>query len=364
MISLPVQGAHPSSVLRLVLARSQGVGVCSPFHFVSLIPGVVGLCLLGLLWAAPGTALAGPSIAAVEEDPPIAAVEGDAAIAAIAEDAPARPGADGPETGGDDPEATSDDPEAVADDRQVGADDPEAASDDPQATSDDPEATSDDPEVEADDPEATSDDPEATSEDPEAVADDPEATSGDPEVGADDPEAVARAYLDGVEAMAWTAVADRVHPETAGDFRLYLEIMLFQGVDPTELMGREEEAATASGLPLAEALEAVSGVRSVAAYLEMDDSGVLVEAFRALERESPGMINAWVDRSTEVLGVVPEGDTLRHVVYRLEWRVSGATPDVEILTLASGPDGAWLVRKSRELDSLRPAITALFRRPL
>ena len=320
MISLPVQGAHPSSVLRLVLARSQGVGVCSPFHFVSLIPGVVGLCLLGLLWAAPGTALAGPSIAAVEEDP---------SIAAIAEDAPPRPGADGPE---------------------AASDDPEAASDDPEAASDDPEAVADDPEVGADDP--------------EAVADGPEATSDDPEVGADDPEAVARAYLDGVEGVAWTAVADRVHPETAGDFRLYLEIMLFQGVDPTELMGREEEAATASGLPLAEALEAVSGVRSVAAYLEMDDSGVLVEAFRALERESPGMINAWVDRSTEVLGVVPEGDTLRHVVYRLEWRVSGATPDVEILTLASGPDGAWLVRKSRELDSLRPAITALFRRPL
>ncbi len=320
MISLPVQGAHPSSVLRLVLARSQGVGVCSPFHFVSLIPGVVGLCLLGLLWAAPGTALAGPSIAAVEEDP---------SIAAIAEDAPPRPGADGPE---------------------AASDDPEAASDDPEAASDDPEAVADDPEVGADDP--------------EAVADGPEATSDDPEVGADDPEAVARAYLDGVEGVAWTAVADRVHPETAGDFRLYLEIMLFQGVDPTELMGREEEAATASGLPLAEALEAVSGVRSVAAYLEMDDSGVLVEAFRALERESPGMINAWVDRSTEVLGVVPEGDTLRHVVYRLEWRVSGATPDVEILILASGPDGAWLVRKSRELDSLRPAITALFRRPL
>ena len=334
MISLPVQGAHPSSVLRLVLARSQGVGVCSPFHFVSLIPGVVGLCLLGLLWAAPGTALAGPSIAAVGEDP---------SIAAIAEDAPARPGADGPE---------------------AASDDPEAASDDPEAASDDPEAVADDPEVVADGPEAGADGPEAVADDAEAVADDPEATSDDPEVGADDPEAVARAYLDGVEAMAWTAVADRVHPETAGDFRLYLEIMLFQGVDPTELMGREEEAATASGLPLAEALEAVSGVRSVAAYLEMDDSGVLVEAFRALERESPGMINAWVDRSTEVLGVVPEGDTLRHVVYRLEWRVSGATPDVEILTLASGPDGAWLVRKSRELDSLRPAITALFRRPL
>lgn len=179
---------------------------------------------------------------------------------------------------------------------------------------------------------------------------------------AGDPEEVARAYLSAVEGMAWRAVVDRVHPETAESFRRYLEIMLFQGVDATELIGREAEAATASGLPLAEALEAVSGVGSVAAYLELDDHEVLLGAFRGLQRDSPGMINAWVDRETEVLGVVAEGDTLRHVVYRLEWGISGATADVEILTLAPGPHGGWLVRTARELESLRPAISGIFRR--
>jgi hypothetical protein len=179
----------------------------------------------------------------------------------------------------------------------------------------------------------------------------------------EDPEASARAYLGAVEGMAWEAVVHRVHPETAESFRRYLEVMLFQDADPSELTGREEEATLASGLSLADALQAVSGARSVSAYLELDDRAVLMEAFRALQRDSPGMINAWVDRSTEVLGVVPEGDTLRHVVYRLEWRITGARADIEVLTLAAGPDGEWLVRRARELESLRPAISAIFRRP-
>lgn len=177
-----------------------------------------------------------------------------------------------------------------------------------------------------------------------------------------DPQEVARTYLSAVERMAWGVVTDQVHPEAAEDFRRYVEIMLFQGVDPAELVGREGETTTASGLPLAEALEAVSGVGSVASYLELDDRVVLREALQGLQRASPGMINAWVDRSTEVLGVVPEGDTLRHVVYRLEWGISGARADIEVMTLAPGPNGKWLVRTARELESLRPAISAIFRR--
>jgi hypothetical protein len=178
----------------------------------------------------------------------------------------------------------------------------------------------------------------------------------------EDPEGVARAYLDAVEGLRWEAMVRRVHPETTESFRRYLEIMLFQDADPSELTGREEEVTTASRLPLAEALQAVSGVRSVSAYMELDDRAVLREALRGLQRESPGMIHAWVDRSTEVLGFVPEGDTLGHVVYRLEWGISGARADIEVLTLARDTDGEWLVRTARELESLRPAIVAVFRR--
>jgi hypothetical protein len=174
-----------------------------------------------------------------------------------------------------------------------------------------------------------------------------------------DPEVVARAYLDAVESMRWGAAVDAVHPEALAAFRSWFEVVLFPGVDPWAPTDAQPPEAA---VPRTGVLEAVVGVTSVEAYRALSDGEVLLRAFRALVEESPGLVNAWVDRTTEVLGAVPEGGDRVHVVYRLEWRLQGATPDTEILTLGREDDGAWRVLGSRELDSLRPALGSILLR--
>ena len=176
------------------------------------------------------------------------------------------------------------------------------------------------------------------------------------------PEQVARAYLDAVEGMRWPEVAAHVHPEASASFREWLEVLLFPGSDPSAPRAAPHPGTPEAERPAPELLEPLTGARTVEAFLAMSDEEILLQALRTLEVDSPGLINAWVDRSTEILGAVPEGDTLTHVVYRLEWSLQGATPDTEILTLARSGSGAWQVLESRELGSLRPALGAVLRR--
>ena len=170
------------------------------------------------------------------------------------------------------------------------------------------------------------------------------------------PEEVARRYLDAVESMRWQVVVAHVHPEAAASFRSYLEAILFH--DPPR--------ATVSDSPALRiddgSFEVLTGVGSAEAFLEISDDEVLLQAFRALADDSPGLINAWIDRTTEVLGTVAEGDALSHVVYRTRWGLSGSTPDMEILTLGRVGDGTWSVLGSRELGSIRPALGSILRR--
>ena len=176
------------------------------------------------------------------------------------------------------------------------------------------------------------------------------------------PEQVAREYLDAVEGMRWAEVVAHVQPEALDSFREWLEVLLFPGSDPSVLRAAPLPGTPEAGRPTPEILEPLTGARTVEAFLALSNEEVLLQAFRALEVDSPGLIHAWVDRHTETLGAVLEGDTLAHVVYRLEWSLRGATPDMEILTLARSGSGAWQILESRELGSLRPALGAILRR--
>ncbi len=184
-----------------------------------------------------------------------------------------------------------------------------------------------------------------------------------------DPEGVARSYLDAVEAMRWAEVVEGVHPEALSGFRTWFEVVLFPGVDP---WAPPEAQPPEAAIPRAGVMDAVVGVATVEAYRALDDGQVLHRSLQALQAEAPGLVNAWVDRTTRVLGVVNEGEDLAHVVYRLEWRLEGAPSDREILTLRrdgdgdgdgdAGGAGAWRVLESRELDSLRPALGSILLR--
>jgi hypothetical protein len=173
------------------------------------------------------------------------------------------------------------------------------------------------------------------------------------------PAEVAREYLDAVEGMWWQGVVAHIHPAASEAFRSYVEAVLFPRSDPDDVMGRPSPETEP---PRPEVLERLMGVETVGAFLAMTDDEVLLQAFRVLEEDSPGLINAWVARSTQVLGTILEGDTLAHVAYRLQWELRGATADTELLTLATSTGGEWKVLESRELGSIRPALGSVLRR--
>lgn len=154
------------------------------------------------------------------------------------------------------------------------------------------------------------------------------------------PTAVADEYLRGIEALAWRATAQRIHPDALAELRDFLRIQI-------------ESDRTG------EILSALSGGRPAEAYLSLDGGSLFVSVMRALERRSPGIVNAMSARRTDVLGAVAEGDTLRHAVYRLHWDLSGAVPEIKVLTLARDARSRWRVLEAPELASIRPAIQGI-----
>jgi len=158
------------------------------------------------------------------------------------------------------------------------------------------------------------------------------------------PVEVADEYLRGIEAMAWRATAQRIHPDALAEVRDLIEIFLAPEVD--------REGAF---------LDALSGGQDAETFLSLDDGSLFVSVMRALTREAPGIVNAMTARRTDVIGAVTESDSLSHAVYRLHWELSGAEPETKVLSLVRDGRGRWRVREAPELASLRPAIRALGR---
>lgn len=159
------------------------------------------------------------------------------------------------------------------------------------------------------------------------------------------PSEVADEYLRGIEAMAWRATAQRIHPGALAELREVIEIHLAPNVDRDGAF-----------------LESLSDGQDRESFLSLDDGSLFVAVMRALTRETPGIVNAMTARSTEVIGALSESDTLSHAVYRLQWELSGAEPEMKVLSLARDGRGRWRVREAPELQSIRPALRALGRR--
>ncbi|NIP57401.1 MAG: hypothetical protein GWM92_04440, partial [Gemmatimonadetes bacterium] len=84
------------------------------------------------------------------------------------------------------------------------------------------------------------------------------------------PVEVADEYLRGIEAMAWRATAQRIHPDALAEVRELVEIFLAPEVD--------REGAF---------LDALSGGQDAETFLSLDDGSLFVSVMRALTREAP-----------------------------------------------------------------------------
>jgi hypothetical protein len=104
-----------------------------------------------------------------------------------------------------------------------------------------------------------------------------------------------------------------------------------------------------------ETLEAIFGSISETEFRSLSRDEVFVRVMEAISRDIPGLIHFLVIQRIEVLGAVHEPPELAHVVYRSTLQLSGAEPEIRVMTLKRS-DGGWRVLASQELDVIRESV--------
>ena len=158
-------------------------------------------------------------------------------------------------------------------------------------------------------------------------------------IGAQSPEAVAQEYLDALRRLRWDDVADRLHTGILTEFHL---------------VSRQLVENRAGDSILVQLYESSRG--------EWDgwtSREVFVRSMEGVTRYARGLVESLVMTEVRILGTVPEGDTIRHVVYR-EITDHMGTVIEGVLTLSLVlEEGRWRVRENAELDVLLTALRGI-----
>lgn len=150
---------------------------------------------------------------------------------------------------------------------------------------------------------------------------------------------VAAEFLRGFQSMAWAGLAQRLHPEALDYLRLAIRIQI--------------DADTTTW-----ALTSLGGADSRAAFDARSSTEVFVGVMQWTQGNAPGLINSFVSRDAEVIGVVAERADTAHAVYRVTTHAYGAEPAVQVATLARTAQG-WKVIEAPEIRALHTALRRL-----
>ncbi|MGD2154141.1 MAG: hypothetical protein PVG79_12795, partial [Gemmatimonadales bacterium] len=151
----------------------------------------------------------------------------------------------------------------------------------------------------------------------------------------DAPDSLAAEFQTAIRVAAWEAAARRMHPEALERIRQRIDIL----VD-----------ADTTGKVIA----AIFGSMSEAQYHELSAADVFVAVMLAMNRHIRGVLYFIVIEDIEILGTVEEPPETAHVVYRSSAQLSGAVPEVRVMTLKRTDEG-WRVLKTQELETIREA---------
>ncbi len=142
-------------------------------------------------------------------------------------------------------------------------------------------------------------------------------------------------FLRSVRAIRWDAAAALLHPSTTGRFAMVVRLM----IEP-DTTGRVSEYFTGGG---------------PGRLREMAPAEIFETAVDRTIADMPGLMHAVFDRDDAIIGLVMEGPDSAHVVYRTLARISGAAPEVKVMTVGRTPDG-WRVMWSDELEVIEAAL--------
>lgn len=154
-------------------------------------------------------------------------------------------------------------------------------------------------------------------------------------LGQPSPERVAERFFHHLGRLQWQEVSAVVHPSVWADFdRIAHQLAMSPRGDRV--------LAELYGAPLQE-LESWS------------DSETFVRSLEGLTRYARGLMESQVASTVQLLGAVPEGDSISHVLYRQVTDHMGVqTEGVSVVSLKRSAE-SWLVAADGELDVLKTA---------
>lgn len=147
------------------------------------------------------------------------------------------------------------------------------------------------------------------------------------------PEAVAKRAAEATARADWKAFAELMHPAALTDFRrMFREIVALDGSE--------------------ELRKSFFGVETVAEFDALTDSGTFEALMKGLAANVPGVAEALGSMSMEVVGVLPEGEELAHVVYRTGASIENLTMSKTAVMTLRRHEGQWRMLLNGAIEGL------------
>lgn len=153
------------------------------------------------------------------------------------------------------------------------------------------------------------------------------------------PEEAAQQFFDGLSRLRWTQVSAQMHTEALAEFHL-ISRQLVESLRGDSILIQLYDA-------------------SLEVWESWSSREVFERSMAGLTRYARGLMESQVMTDFRVLGTVPEGDTIRHVVYRETTDHMGTVIQAAPTTTLVLEDGVWRVRENAELVVLRVALRGI-----
>ena len=158
-------------------------------------------------------------------------------------------------------------------------------------------------------------------------------------LAAQSPEKVADDFLNALGRLGWDDVADHLHTGVLAEFHLISRQLV------------ENRAGDSILIQLYDA--------SREEWIGWTSREVFRHSMRGMTRYARGLMESLVMTDVRILGTVPEGDTIRHVLYRELTDHMGTVIEGVLTVSLILEQGRWRVRENAELDVLKAALRGI-----
>lgn len=147
------------------------------------------------------------------------------------------------------------------------------------------------------------------------------------------PEALARAAAEATKKGDWAAFSQLMHPEALAELkRIFRPIVAIEGAGPMR--------------------SAFFGIEKVEQFDALDDAAVFERLMTNMAKNVPGMAEAMASSEMFIVGSLPEGDQLVHVVYHTGAKTEGMVFSKTSVMTFRRYQGGWRALLAGNIEGL------------